>query len=143
MLRWIAVGSAGAVALAAWVFVRPEPSAPAAQGGLAVPSGQAVTFLDTIHAVPGPEGLTVRFRFVAPAIAREGGTVTAEAAQRDMEWLCQNYAVPRLPTTGPVPEQVVISLSDRPVEFGAPAPEATQFFEAYRIEDGTCHWEAF
>ena len=143
MLRWIAVGLAGMAAMAVWVLMRPAPEAPGAAGALPVPSGQVVTYLDTIQAAPGPEGLTIRFRFIAPAIARDGGTVTAEAAQEDMEWLCQNYALSRLPTTGPVPEQVVISLSDRPVEFGAPAPEATQLFVAFSVEDATCYWEAF
>ncbi|MGB3314488.1 MAG: DUF6497 family protein [Albidovulum sp.] len=143
MLRWIAIGIAGAAAVAAWVLMRPVPDAPQTAGAPSVPSGQAVTHLDTIQAVPGPEGLTFRFRFVAPAIARQGGTVSAEAAQKDMEWLCQHYALPRLPKTGPVPEQVVISLSDRPMEFGATNPDATQFFEAFRVEKDTCHWEAF
>ena len=143
MLRWIIAGFAGMAAVAIWMLFRPVPEAPVATGGLPVPSGQVVTYLDTIQTAHGSQGLTIRFRFVAPAIARAGGTVTAEAAQEDMEWLCQHYALPRLPRTGPVPEQVVISLSDRPVEFGAPAPEATQFFEAFSVEDATCYWEAF
>jgi hypothetical protein len=29
------------------------------------------------------------------------------------------------------------------VPFGEPAPDATQFFEAYRVEGDTCIWEAF
>jgi len=29
------------------------------------------------------------------------------------------------------------------VPFGTAAPEATQFFEAYSIADGTCQWEMF
>lgn len=108
-----------------------------------VPSGQAVLLQDVVQDAPGPQGLTVRFRFVAPAIARAGGTVAPEDAFVDMEYLCRTYAMPRLSNTGPVPAQVVISLSDMAVPFGEPVPEATQFFEAYRIEDGTCIWEAF
>ncbi|MFN3294273.1 MAG: DUF6497 family protein [Gemmobacter sp.] len=93
---------------------------------------------------PGPAGLTVRFRFIAPRIAREGGTIDFDTAAEDMDHLCQTFALPRIETvTGPQPAQVVISLSDRPVEFGVITPEATQFFEAYSIEDGTCVWEAF
>jgi hypothetical protein len=37
---------------------------------VAVPSGQAVTLQDVIWNVPGPTGLAIRFRFLAPAIAR-------------------------------------------------------------------------
>ncbi|WP_051294500.1 DUF6497 family protein [Gemmobacter nectariphilus] len=109
-----------------------------------VPSGQPVTFLDAIWNEPGPAGLTARFRFVAPQIAQQGGTVDFDTASADMEDLCNTYALPRIETTtGPRPAQVVISLSDRPVEFGVISPEATQFFEAYSIQDGACLWEAF
>ena len=41
----------------------------------------------------------------------------------------------------PKPARVIVSMSDRPTEFGAAVPEATQFFEAYRIEKGVCIWE--
>lgn len=109
-----------------------------------VPSGQPVSLQDVIWNEPGPAGLTVRFRFIAPQIAREGGTIDFDTAAEDMDHLCQTFALPRIETvTGPQPAQVVISLSDRPVEFGVITPEATQFFEAYSIEDGTCVWEAF
>lgn len=108
-----------------------------------VPSGQQITLLDVVMDAPGPEGLTARFRFVAPAIARESGTVDFEAASADMLALCQDYVLPRLANIGPVPAQVVVSLSDRPTAFGEADPEATQFFEAYRIENGNCIWEAF
>ncbi len=110
---------------------------------IAVPSGQEVRFLDTIHAAPGPEGLPQRFRFIAPAIARAGGTIDAETAQADMEALCNDFALPRLAQTGPVPAQVIIVLSDREVAFGEPAPEATQYFEAYSIDGDRCVWEPF
>ncbi|MFN3972237.1 MAG: DUF6497 family protein [Gemmobacter sp.] len=108
-----------------------------------VPSGQLVTLQDVIWNEMGPEGLTMRFRFVAPSIARDGGTVAFEVAVWDMLHLCQAYALPRISEIGPVPAQVVVSLSDVPVPFGEAVPEATQFFEAYSIEDGTCIWEAF
>lgn len=125
---------------AVWISAAPV----AAQDLIAVPSGQPVTLQDVIHAEPGPEGLTIRFRFIAPQIAREGGTVDFDTALADMDHLCVEYALPRtLTVTGPVPEQIVISLSDVPVAFGELAPDATQFFEAYRIEDGTCMWEVF
>lgn len=116
---------------------------PAKTDVLSVPSGQAVSLLDVVLNAPGPDGLTARFRFVAPAIAREGGSVDFETATADMLHLCQTYALPRIPETGPQPSQIVISLSDREVPFGEAAPEATQFFEAYRIENGSCIWEAF
>jgi len=105
-----------------------------------VPSGQVVTLLDVIHNEPGTEGLTVRYRFLAPAIA-PGGAVDFEQAAVDMLHLCQTYALPRVVSGGPRPVQIVISFSDAPVEFGAAVPEITQFFEAYSLEGDTCIWE--
>jgi hypothetical protein len=114
-----------------------------AEDEIAVPSGQKVTYVETIHNALGPEGLTYRFRFLAPSIAREGGMVDADAALEDMAYLCETYALPRIADTGPQPEQIIISLADREVPFGEPAPEATQYFEAFRPEAGTCVWEGF
>ncbi len=112
-------------------------------GAIPVPSGQEVTLQEVIWNVPGPEGLTSRFRFIAPAINREAGSVDFETASTDMQHLCETYALDRLSSLGPMPRQVIISLADRALPFGEPAPEATQFFEAYRIEGKTCIWEAF
>ena len=108
-----------------------------------VPSGQEVRFVDVVMNAPGPDGLTARFRFVAPAIAKQTGSVDFEVAAADMEHLCKSFALPRIAGTGPKPSQIIISLADRDVPFGEAAPEATQFFEAYRVEDDACIWEAF
>ncbi len=105
-----------------------------------VPSGQDVRLQDVIWNVPGPEGMTTRFRFVAPGIA---GAVDFDTAEGDMAALCRDYALPRIGDFGPAPEQVVISLSDRAVAFGESAPDVVQFFESYRIENGDCVWELF
>lgn len=110
---------------------------------VAVPSGQPVTLQEVIWNVPGPDGLAMRFRFIAPAIARQGGTVNFRTASADMAWLCQNYALPRISDLGPVPTQIIISFADRAVPFGEADDEATQFFEAYRIDGDSCIWEAF
>jgi len=107
------------------------------------PSGLEVTPIEVIHDQPGPDGLVTRFRFLAPAIAREGGGVDFDTASHDMAWLCAHYAQSRLDAATSQAAQVIISLSDRPVPFGEADPEATQFFEAYRIEDGICVLELF
>jgi hypothetical protein len=107
---------------------------------VAVPSGIAVTLQDVIWNVPGPEGLTLRFRFIAPAIA-EGADLDAVSA--DMQHLCDAFALPRVPEFDPRPEQIVISVAAAPVAFGETAPDVVQFFESFRIEDGACQWELF
>lgn len=111
-------------------------------GPIPVPSGQEVRLIEVVRDAAGPEGLTYRFRFLAPAIG-PGGGVDFETAAADMQALCDGFALPRLPGIGPVPAQVVISLSDRPVAFGEAAPEAVQYFEAYSIEGDSCIWEVF
>lgn len=130
---------------AGWIILALSLSGPArAQDQIAVPSGQSVTLQDVVLDAPGPMGLTARFRFIAPQIARVGGTIDFETAAVDMDHLCATYALPRIGTvTGPRPEQVVITLSDIAVAFGEITPEATQFFEAYAVADDTCIWEAF
>lgn len=107
-----------------------------------LPEGQEVMLQDVIWNVPGPEGMTLRFRFVSPEVA-PGGALDFEAASAAMQHLCDSYALPRVAEFGPAPAQIVISLSDVAVPFGEAAPEAVQFFESYRIEDGACQWEMF
>ncbi|WP_249139062.1 DUF6497 family protein [Actibacterium sp. MT2.3-13A] len=128
------------------LLAAPLPAAASAQPSeapIAVPSGQPVSLIETIIGAPGPEGLTARFRFLAPEIARETGRISFAEAAPDMLHLCESYALPRLAEPGPQVSQIIISLSDRVVPFGQAAPEATQFFEAYRPEGGHCIWEGF
>lgn len=127
------------------LMAAPLPAAASAQGTdpISVPSGQPVSLIETIIGQPGPGGLTARFRFLAPEIARDSGSVSFAEAEPDMLYLCESYALPRLAVPGPQVSQIIISLSDRVLPFGQTAPEATQFFEAYRPEDGHCIWEGF
>jgi Family of unknown function (DUF6497) len=107
-----------------------------------VPSGQPVTPLDVILNEPGPMGTAVRFRFIAPEIA-PGKSISFDTATADMLDICTTYAMPRLDNPDTMPDQIIISLSDRDVPFGQTDPDATQFFEAYSIEGDACVWEMF
>lgn len=106
---------------------------------VAVPSRQAVVLADVITDVPG-NGLTYRFRFIAPHISTPG---SFDASAADMQHLCNTYALTRISTVGPAPAQIVISLSDRTVPFGEASPNVTQFFEAYSPGETACVWESF
>lgn len=128
MLRWLALLG----------LILPMPAW--AEDAINLPSGEKVTLIDTLANIPGNDGLAMRYRFLAPQIARDGGTVDADTAAKDMDWLCNTYAMPRLPNTGPKPVEIIISMSDRDVPFGEDHPEATQFFNSYNIDDGTCQW---
>jgi hypothetical protein len=131
---------AGAVLLLLATPLRAEETL--ADETIPVPSGQEITLIDVIHDPAGPAGLTVRFRFLAPGIATGGG-VDFETAAADMQALCDSYALPRIADPGPQPQQIVVSLHDRVLPFGEAAPEAVQYFEAYRIEAGACVWDLF
>lgn len=126
-----------------WLFAVPLLVSAGWAEPATVPSGQKVEFLDLIRDVEGTAQSTWRFRFVAPRIAREGGDIPLEIALSDIDALCDGFVLERLRDAGVWPDQVIISLADRAVEFGAPAPEATQYFEAYRIDAGSCTWEGF
>lgn len=109
---------------------------------LDVPSGQVIELQEVL--IDDTNGSNVlRFRFLAPAIAREGGTMTYADSAPDIEDLCASTVIPYLAEYTLTPDIVVISLADRAVEFGQPDPDATQFFDAFRIQDNTCIWEAF
>jgi len=83
----------------------------------------------------------LRFRYVVPEIAREGGTVSFTEAEPHMAHLCAAFAVPYTREHALTGDVIVISFADRETEFGVPDPDATQFFEAYRIENDACIWE--
>ena len=108
--------------------------------GVEVPSGQPVT-LSEVLLDDGPGEIWLRFRFVAPQISETGGTISYDMAAPDMDHLCQSLALPYMAEYDLTAARIVISLSDRPVEFGESDPAATQFFEAYRPENDRCIWE--
>lgn len=91
-----------------------------------------------------PDGMFTyaRFRFLLPQIGTEAAPEHGALAE-DFMVLCNEYALDRLAGSDQQIDRVVISFSDRPVEFGATDPEATQFFEQFGVADGTCTWEQF
>ena len=105
-----------------------------------VPSGQPVDLQEVLVEDMGSE-TWVRFRFVAPDIAREGGSVGFKTATSDMAFLCEGLALKYLAEYALTAQVVVISLADRETEFGTASPDVTQFFESYRVSDNTCIWE--
>lgn len=108
-----------------------------------VPSGQAMTLQDVIIDTPSPTAAIYRFRYLAPAIARNGGTMNFQTSIDDMQALCDGYALKQLAPPLPVSVQIVVSLADREMPFGETDPEATQFFMSFQIKDGQCILEPF
>ncbi|MFO6462863.1 DUF6497 family protein [Jannaschia sp. KMU-145] len=108
-----------------------------------IPSGQAVVLWQVLWERVDGQGTQAILRFIAPGVARDGGTVDFEAAQADMDWLCATHAVPIAALPHARTESVLVNLMDRPVPRGATDPEAQQFFTVYTIENGACSPEAF
>jgi len=107
-----------------------------------VPSGQPVEFFEVIWEAEGDLNI-YRFRYIAPDIAREGGKVSFGQAEIDIKHLCESSALPALIAQKRPVDKIIISLSDREVEFGKAAPDATQFFEVYTPDGTLCNWEGF
>jgi hypothetical protein len=110
---------------------------------LAVPSGQEITLQDIFWEEGDGAELVLRLRFIAPQIARATGTVDYDMAAKDMLYLCEHFVLPQIESGEDKPDQIIVSLSDIEVPFGEANLDATQFFEAYRIEGGACIWEIF
>ncbi len=106
---------------------------------ITLPSGQSLSFFDVRTDDPG----SFRFRFLAPDLDPAGRGLTYDDVMADFPVLCETYALPALAAAGQVATEIVISLMDRPVEFGVATPEATQMFEPYTVQDGHCIGEQF
>ena len=105
-----------------------------------VPSGQPLTLYDV--RLEG-EGAIARFLFLAPQIGEGEDRFAYDEVLGDFTHICERIALPALAEQGWSPEQVVIAMADREVEFGVVTPEATQFFESFAIADGACEWMEF
>ena len=105
-----------------------------------LPSGQTVELQEVLVDQLGEE-TWLRFRFIAPDISRNGGTIDHETAADDMALLCEQTALPYMAEYALEGDMIVVSLADRATEFAQPDPDATQFFEAYRPVDNACIWE--
>lgn len=124
------------------LFIAALGAWPLAAQSQSVPSGQPVTLSEVLEDVVAGEDW-LRLRFVAPEIARDGGSVSYETAGADFAHLCDHVARSYMVDFDLNPDVVVISLMDRLVDFGATDPDATQFFEAFRITDDACVLDVF
>lgn len=105
-----------------------------------VPSGQPVTLQEVLIDAVGTESW-LRFRYIAPEITRDA-SADPEITFTDMTHLCEAEALPYIADFDLSGDVIVISLADRATEFGIADPEATQFFEAFRVQDDACIWES-
>lgn len=112
-------------------------AAPATAQQYPVPSGVNITLFDTIREVSGP---TMRYRFVVPEIDTGVSKMRFEDVAEDFQFLCDIVLLPQLDWTK---GDIVVSYSSKELPFGEIAPDVTQFFQPFSIQDGRCMWEDF
>ncbi|WP_111731904.1 DUF6497 family protein [Roseovarius amoyensis] len=105
-------------------------------GRVALPSGLEAMLQETIR----EEGPVLRFRYVAAGF---DAAAPLDEVAADLEHLCAADAAKRAAAEGMSAARLVVSLADKPSEFGRFNPDVRQVFEAYRLENGICIWEAF
>ena len=107
-----------------------------------VPSGQEATLHEVL--VDAQESKTyLRFRYITPQIGPGAQKVSFEVAGNDMLHLCETFALPYIDQYALEADTIVISFMDRITEFGMPDPDAIQYFESFRSENGVCMWDEF
>ena len=107
---------------------------------ISVPSGAEIALYDVILEA---DAQIARFRFVMPDIAVGGGRKAFSDVIDDLQFVCDSVIVPALHANGWSAGEVVVSVSDRPVDFGVYDPQVTQFFQPFRMEVDACIWEDF
>ncbi|MBS1303148.1 hypothetical protein GZH79_12545 [Loktanella sp. SALINAS62] len=107
---------------------------------ITVPSGLDIALADVI--MDSGAGIA-RFRFLSSALSGGDEAATFSDVIDDLTWLCDSVVVPALELQEWTGQQVVLSVSDRPTEFGIYDPQVTQFFQPFRVADGACRWEDF
>lgn len=70
--------------------------------------------------------------------------ITDDPLFKDIVWLCENWVLPKR-GSDPVNSlgRIIISISDRPIEFGTVEPGNVQTFEAFSVSEDnkSCVWE--
>jgi hypothetical protein len=115
-----------------------------AQAPLTLPSGVMATPFDQIL----DEGTgAIRMRFLVPALAEPASIYSGDPDRvfEDMLWLCETQVRALFPLPADPRDEgwdsVVVTLMDRPVEFGVMAPDAMQLFEGFALTMDGCDFE--
>ena len=107
-----------------------------------VPSGQEVVLHEVLVDAQG-DVTYLRFRFLAPQIAMGAEQVSYDVAGQDMAYLCTEVILPYMAEYALEGDKIVVSFMDRITEFGQADPDAVQYFEQFRPENGDCMWDEF
>lgn len=80
-------------------------------------------------------------RYLAPQIARDGGSLAYEDVADAIDALCDGPGLATARAHESPVDQIVITVMDRVVEWGLPNPEATQFIASYVVTQSGCEWQ--
>lgn len=106
-----------------------------------LPSGLAAEFAGSlVEAQPDGERWLI-LQVLAPGL--EDRRVSAAESAADTAALCGSWGVREAAQSAEMPDQIVVQMMSEPVERGEAAPEVTQIFAGYRLQNGTCIWEDF
>ena len=116
------------------------PDAALPKGAEAAPSAQDEAGQDFAAVASGPGGAPGDGDMALPAAP---DILMQDPLHRDIVWLCERYALPRLAGRAPRPTQVVISMASAPSPFGSFDPGIVQLFEGFSIpaDRDACVWE--
>lgn len=115
-----------------------------AQAPLTLPSGVMATPHDQIL---DEKAGAIRLRYLVPDLAEPASLYAGdpERVYEDMLWLCETQLRTLYPPPGDPRDDgwssIVITLMDRPVEFGVIVPEAVQLFEGFSLTMDGCDFE--
>lgn len=115
-------------------------SAAFAQSSITVPSNQEIELYETLNET---DAKVLRLRFVAPDLASPMKRPSFDALSEDFQVLCDTFGLAQAQKLDVSPDQIVISLSAKPVEFGIAQTEVEQIFEAFSVQNETCMLEMF
>jgi hypothetical protein len=105
-----------------------------------LPSGLEVSLLEGFVEVQPDGARWARFRYVMPALSE---AADFDRVQQDFVALCDAQALPMLDAAGEEVALIVVSLMDKPLEFGQSDQGTVQYFESFAIREGRCIWEEF
>jgi len=105
-----------------------------------LPSGMEAELLEGFVEIQPDGERWARFRYVMPALSNGAGY---DSVQQDFAVLCDEVALPMLDAAAEEVSVVVVSLMDKPLDFGQSDRETIQFFEVFTIRDDRCIWEDY
>ncbi len=93
-----------------------------------------------LYEVIGQGTAELRLRYVSAGFDPRGADT--EMLLADVTFICETNVLAGASEYN-TPQSVIVSLADRPSEFGVLNTEVQQIFEAFTVHGNTCIWEAF